>query len=134
MLRTGAWLLGSALAAGVGCGGGDDGAELGVLEAQSGPFDGDIALDSDAPQVGDHSATLMLVDGEGSPLKGASVHIRPFMPAHGHGSMEVEASETGLGRYLAEDVSLFMPGVWELRVHVVEGDAEGRLVAAFEVR
>jgi len=116
------------------CGDDGDRTALGVLEAQSGPFDGDIVLDSDSPAVGEHGAELVLVDGTGNPLRGAAVEIVPFMPAHGHGSPKVEATETAPGHYLTEKMSLFMPGVWELRVHVVEGEAEGRLVATFEVR
>ena len=119
--------------AGVGCGdaGSDD---LGALEAQSGPFDGDIALDSDAPEVGDHDAELRLVDATSQALAGAEVTVVPFMPAHGHGSNVVQATETEPGTYLAEQLSLFMPGVWELRIRVVDGDAEGRLAASFQVR
>jgi hypothetical protein len=117
----------------VACGSGDDGEELGVLRTQSGPFDGEITLDSDSPAVGDHEADLTLVDGAGDPLEGAEVQVTPFMPAHGHGSNEVDATESKSGRYVAKALSLFMPGVWELRVHVVQGDAEGQLVATYEV-
>jgi hypothetical protein len=117
-----------------GCGSAANGDELGVLEPVSGPFDGDITLDSASPSVGDHDVELVLVDGQGEPLQGAEIEITPFMPAHGHGSTEVTATETDSGHYLARDVSLFMPGLWELRVHVVDGDVEGRLIATFEVR
>lgn len=115
------------------CGSGDGGEKLGVLRAQSGPFDGEITLDSDSPAVGDHEADLTLVDGKGEPLDGAQVQVTPFMPAHGHGSDEVDAAESKPGRYVAKALSLFMPGVWELRVHVVQGDDEGQLVATYEV-
>ncbi|HMI93092.1 MAG TPA: FixH family protein [Polyangiales bacterium] len=122
------------LLAGTSCSGSSADAELGVLEAQSGPFDGDIKLDSAAPKVGDHDAELALVDGQGDRVSGAEVEITPFMPAHGHGAAKVAATEIAPGRYVAEQLSLFMPGLWELRVRVVEGDAEGRLSATFEVR
>ena len=126
-----AWLLFVLPGAG-GCAGGDS-SELGMLETQSGPFAGDITLDSEAPEVGEHDAELML-DRDGELVDGATVRITPFMPAHGHGSMAVEATESEPGRYSAAKISLFMPGLWELRVRVTEGDAEGRLVASFEVR
>jgi hypothetical protein len=126
--------VGCVLLACAGCGSAADGDELGVLQPVSGPFDGDITLDSASPAVGDHDVELELVDAQGEPLRGAEIEITPFMPAHGHGSTEVTASETEAGHYLAEDVSLFMPGLWELRVHVVDGGVEGRLIATFEVR
>ena len=115
-----------------GCGAGGDGTELGMLQAQSGPFAGDLTLDSEAPQVGEHEAELML-DRDGELVDGATVLITPFMPAHGHGSTAVEATESEPGRYSAAKISLFMPGLWELRVRVTDAGTEGRLVASFEV-
>ena len=126
-----AWLL--VLSGSGGCGAGGDGSELGTLQAQSGPFAGDITLDSEAPEVGEHEAELML-DRDGELVDGATVRITPFMPAHCHGSMAVESTDREPGRYSAAKISLFMPGLWELRVRVTDGDSEGRLVASFEVR
>lgn len=55
------------------------------------------------------------------------------MPAMGHGSpYDGEAVEVGDGHYRFQDVSLFMAGVWELRVTLNPGGEDA--VLAFDVR
>jgi hypothetical protein len=47
----------------------------------------------------------------------------------------VEAIEEAPGVYVAQDVWLNMPGIWDLRVHVEAGEAleAGELTATIEV-
>lgn len=104
----------------------------GELVADSGPFSGSLAEASF--EVGFNRAELTLVDADGVALEGATVTISPWMPAHGHGTETVEAAPTDIpGAYATDRLRFQMGGVWELRVHVVQGDAEGDLVATIEV-
>jgi nitrogen fixation protein FixH len=106
-------------------------AEL-MLQAQAGPFAGTLTIEP--PHVGAHRVVLVLNESaEGSvPLEGALVMLSPWMPAHGHGSSDVEAHEEEPGVYVADDVWLNMPGIWDLRVRV-DAKAQGDLTATIEV-
>lgn len=107
-----------------------------MLQAEDGPFEGTLLIDPSPPQVGQHHVVMVLsADPEGhEPLEGARVVLSPWMPAHGHGSADVAALEAEPGVYVADDVWLNMPGIWDLRVHVA-GDTgdQGDLVATVEV-
>lgn len=69
------------------------------------------------PTVGVDSVELVVTDGEsGAPLDGLTVTMTPWMPAMGHGaSVPPELQAMGKGRYVFTNVSLFMPGEWQLR-------------------
>jgi hypothetical protein len=131
-------LIATALAALAGCGGGGAAAAAEVtLQAEQGPFEGTLMIDPSPPHVGQHHVIVVLnsdPDGE-QPLEGATVRVSPWMPAHGHGSTDVEAVEEAPGVYVAEDVWLNMPGIWDLRVHVDARDEadQGDLIATVEV-
>lgn len=126
-------LLSSALALVAGCGG-EPAAAAGelALHADEGPFAGTLMID--APHVGQHRVVIVLSDDPetSEPLEGAMVRLSPWMPAHGHGSTDVIAHEEEPGVYVADDVWLNMPGIWDLRVHVDAG-VEGDLTATIEV-
>jgi hypothetical protein len=118
-----------------GCGGARDGSEAElVLQTEDGPFAGTLTIEP--PHVGRHRVVIALneaSDGEyGAPLEGAMVRLSPWMPAHGHGSAEVEAFEEEPGVYVAEDVWFNMPGIWDLHVHV-DAEERGELIATVEV-
>jgi hypothetical protein len=105
-------------------------AEL-TLRAEDGPFAGTLTIEP--PHVGQHRVVLVLEDREGSaPLEGARVTLSPWMPAHGHGSEDVEVFEEEPGVYVTEDVWFNMPGIWDLRVRV-EAEEQGELIATVEV-
>lgn len=106
-------------------------AEL-MLRAEDGPFAGTLTIES--PHVGKHRVVLVLnEDAEGSaPLEGARVTLSPWMPAHGHGTEDVEVFEEEPGVYVTEDVWFNMPGIWDLRVRV-EAEEYGDLIATVEV-
>jgi hypothetical protein len=133
--------LATAMPALAGCGGSSAPATSEVvLQAEQGPFEGTLMIDPNPPHVGQHHVIVVLSgdpDGHGrdeQPLEGATVRLSPWMPAHGHGSTDVEAVEAEPGVYVAEDVWLNMPGIWDLRVHVDANDADqGDLVATVEV-
>lgn len=55
----------------------------------------------------------------GAPLDGLVLSVEPWMPAMGHGTgMEPLVSALGEGSYVIDEVMLFMPGTWELRIDV----------------
>jgi hypothetical protein len=128
-----------ALAAGAalliaGCGDAASGGSELTLRADDGPFEGTLRIEPSPPHVGQHHVVLMLSEDPetGEPLEGATVTLSPWMPAHGHGSTDVEAVEDGPGVYVAENVWLNMPGIWDLRVHV-DAEEQGDLIATVEV-
>jgi hypothetical protein len=49
-------------------------------------------------------------------VDGLTLAMTPWMPAMGHGaSVTPQVTALGQGRYVFTDVSLFMPGEWQLR-------------------
>jgi hypothetical protein len=120
----------------VGCAS-EGGAPLdGELRSIEGPYDGVLTIEPDPPMVGQHRVVITLDarDAPSGALEDAQVIVAPWMPAHGHGTSEVEGTEEAPGVYVAESVLFNMPGVWELRVHVADGsDARGELLATFDV-
>lgn len=105
---------------------------IGGLETKEGEITGTLEIDPE-PSVGYHRVELRLEDEAGAPLEEAEVMVSPYMPAHGHGSIDVLAEQDGPGLYIAERVWLNMPGRWDLRVYVRGDLHEGLLVATLEV-
>lgn len=71
---------------------------------------------------------------DGAPLEGLELTLIPWMPAMGHGtSARPTVSELGAGHYLAENVYLFMPGLWELRVSL-SGPLRDDAAPSFQIR
>jgi hypothetical protein len=63
---------------------------------------------------------LVVTDAQtGAPVDGLTVAMTPWMPAMGHGAdVTPQVTALGDGRYVFTDVSLFMPGEWELRTQI----------------
>jgi hypothetical protein len=58
----------------------------------------------------------------GAGVDGLEITMTPWMPAMGHGaSVTPLLTPLGEGRYVFTDVSLFMPGEWQLRVQFSGG-------------
>jgi len=54
----------------------------------------------------------------GANVDGLAITLTPWMPAMGHGaSVTPQLTPTGEGLYVFTNVSLFMPGEWQLRTH-----------------
>jgi hypothetical protein len=67
---------------------------------------------------------LTVKDGA-QPIEGLTLEVEPWMASHNHGASVVpEVSALGGGKYLVKNVSLFMPGRWELRTHVTGSAAK----------
>ncbi|MDB4947040.1 MAG: hypothetical protein JWP97_6574 [Labilithrix sp.] len=72
---------------------------------------------------------------DGAPAAGLDVSVTPWMPAMGHGASVSPtvraAAEPGV--YIAENVSLFMPGLWEIRT-TIGGATSDHATAQFEIQ
>ena len=70
------------------------------------------------PARNDNDWVIALTDAGGTPLTGATMSVKPFMPDHNHGTgIVASVNETSTpGTYDASPVNLFMPGVWEVTI------------------
>jgi hypothetical protein len=73
------------------------------------------------------------VTAGGEPASGLTVDVLPWMPVMGHGtSVSPTVTEAGGGRYVIDDVDLFMSGTWELRTTITGAD-EDSAAPTFEI-
>lgn len=128
----------AALAALLGCGA--DAAPPGVAMASAASASGLLTvsartLDGQPPTRGANPFDIEVVRADdGAPLEGLELTLTPWMPAMGHGtSARPTVSELGAGHYLAENVYLFMPGLWELRVSLT-GSLTDDAAPRFQIR
>jgi hypothetical protein len=72
---------------------------------------------SQPPPAGDDGVELIVTDATtGDPVEGLTLAVTPWMPAMGHGTCCIPTfTNKGKGHYVSTDVSLFMPGEWQLR-------------------
>ncbi len=70
------------------------------------------------PARDDNAWVIAITDAQGTPLHGATVTVKPFMPDHNHGTGIVAqvTEEATAGTYDASPINLFMPGVWEITI------------------
>lgn len=71
-----------------------------------------------------HSWVLIVADGDGVPVTGATLSIAGGMPAHDHGlptSPQV-TRELGPGRYLLEGLRFHMNGEWQIEIAIEAGE------------
>jgi hypothetical protein len=74
---------------------------------------------SQPPPRGTCTVELTVTDASGAPKDGLTLDVVPWMPAHAHGaSVRPTVVAKGGGNYLVTNVSLFMPGEWELRTTI----------------
>lgn len=104
-----------------------------VVTSQNAMFAGRFTFTPDPPTTGENQLEMAL-ERDGAALVGAHVHVEPWMPAHGHGSpVAPSVEEVGVGRYLARDVVISMPGTWEFRIDVSTGELSDRFVLSTEI-
>lgn len=75
------------------------------------------------PDVGDNTWSLQISTTDG-PAVGLEVRVRPWMPLHGHGLSPATyaGTEAADGVYDVEVFDVIMPGLWEFKVELGEGD------------
>jgi hypothetical protein len=91
---------------------------------------------SQPPTRGTLRVQLAVSDAtSGAPVDGLDVAMVPWMPAMGHGSsIAPTVTAAGGGRYVVDDVSLFMPGRWELRTTLRGTATDDVATAAIDVQ
>ncbi|MDD9943257.1 MAG: FixH family protein [Myxococcales bacterium] len=104
-----------------------------LLEAEQGTFT--ATFEMNAPHKGLNPLTIEVFDGEDEAVSGADMEISPWMPGHGHGSLDTVAEEDEPGVYIASEVYFNMTGYWELHVAAaVEGEIVAKFVVPVQVR
>ena len=80
------------------------------------------SADPAPPDRGDNVWTLAVRDAGGEAVEGAAVVVTPYMPAHGHGTnpRTFDGQAQGQGLYEAGPFDLFMPGLWDVSIDVVD--------------
>ena len=84
--------------------------------------------------VGDNTWTMILRDGAGEPVLGATFDLEPTMPEHGHGTtpalfLGVESNDVA-GAYEFGPFELSMAGLWRLSFSVREGEGSSATMSA----
>lgn len=94
------------------------------LSVQVGNYDVSFAsTDPAMPDVGVNTWTLDIQDMNDEAASGLSVSVEPWMPEHGHGISPATYSGTEVaGKYELETFDLSMPGDWEFRITVNDGE------------
>ena len=83
------------------------------------------------PSKGELTMQWEIVDKDGMAVSDANLMVRPFMPAHGHGSSPEDNPGTFEdGAYNVGPLTLQMAGHWEFRVSV-EGSLQDSAVFSF---
>jgi hypothetical protein len=78
-----------------------------------------VTLAISDPRAGPQTLRFRTRYDDGRPLRGAATTVLVQMPAMSHGVSGYLAAEVAPGRYEARDVSLGMPGNWQIDVIVV---------------
>ncbi len=75
------------------------------------------------PAMGNNTWTLKITDSGANPVPSASLTVKPYMPRHGHPSTVVPTvTPNGDGTYKLDPLYLFMAGLWQVTIDVVDGD------------
>lgn len=80
------------------------------------------ATPSPVPLLTTHSWTVTIADGEGRPVRDATVTVLGGMPEHDHGFPTTpQVKPLGDGRYLVEGIKFHMPGDWVVILRIQAG-------------
>jgi YtkA-like len=96
-----------------------------TIEVRTGP--------SQPPGRGKTDVQFVVRDADGSLVDGLAIAATPWMPIMGHGTpVKPEVSQEGTGTYALRNVSMYMPGLWELRT-TFSGVVMDKAAPAFDV-
>jgi hypothetical protein len=106
------------------------GAPAEVVSSQAGQVNLSIRWSWSPPVVGYDAGELTITDPTGAPVKGLTVSVVPWMPAHGHGASVapmVTEKDPDLfpGVYLATPLDFYMSGTWQLLTTIVAMGSTG---------
>jgi hypothetical protein len=87
-----------------------------------------------APVVrGVNSLKLHITDDAGHAQDGLALSVTPWMVSHAHGTSVIPiVAPLGNGDYVVDEIDLFMPGRWQIRVSVTAPMTDA-LTAAMDV-
>ncbi len=121
-----------------GCGASDASSQRSHLPALATSSKGTYLLEATTPDGADLERGLDVVDvrvaraSDGMPAAHLTIAVKPWMPAMGHGAPPANGIEQGAGHYRVASLSLYMPGLWQLRTTLSPGDEDA--VLELEVR
>ncbi|HRI68805.1 MAG TPA: FixH family protein [Polyangium sp.] len=92
-------------------------------------------IDADKPlSQGSNDLRISIHDATADePFTGAAVDLSAIMPAMAHDAPNAATDEVGDGTYLARDVSLSMPGRWEIHVQASRSDATDEVRFVYDI-
>ena len=106
------------------------------VSSDSGALKIDLLSAPDAtPTRGVNSLRFVVTHvADGTPATGLDLDVTPWMPAMGHGASvkPTVTPEAEPGVYTATNVSLFMPGLWEIRT-TIGGSMSDHVTPQFEI-
>src|SRR5262245_33423403 len=135
------WTIAIIMASALGCGGAEPPGEE-VFPA--GPFKtmksdhGELTIEirtapEQPPGRGLSSVEYRITGEDGLPRDELALSVVPWMPAMGHGASTTPIiTAKGGGRYVASEVSMFMPGRWDLRT-TIAGPVKDSVTIALQI-
>lgn len=81
-----------------------------------------VSTPSPVPLLATHAWTVTIADGEGRPVRDATLTVLGGMPEHDHGFPTTpQVKPLGDGRYLVEGIKFHMPGDWVVILRIQAG-------------
>jgi hypothetical protein len=82
------------------------------------------------PSKGANTWTIQVTDAHGTPVAGAAISVKPFMPEHGHGSSAtpIVTPKGADGTYQVTNIELFMAGLWQITFTVTPASGPNQAV------
>jgi YtkA-like protein len=104
------------------------------LESDSGALTIELRTSPEQPPSrGTVSVEYRVANTGGQPVDGLTLDVVPWMPDMGHGtSTKPTVTDEGGGHYVVSDVSLYMPGRWQLRT-TFSGSVHDGVVPLFQI-
>jgi hypothetical protein len=104
-----------------------------TLNSANGQYHLEIRTSPQPAIKGNNWAEYRITYESGAPATGLSMTVRPWMPAHAHGtSVQPTVAESDEGVYTIQNLLFFMAGHWELRT-TFGSSSEDVFVPVFDV-